>query len=95
MRREETTLLPIRAQYLRPLAALSRRFRSRTGTSVLLKTPGVYTRVPPEFEARLPVLAVCSKLVSEIYILLLQQKKWSRMASVPSPTSFCLLNSCL
>ena len=43
--REETTLLSIRAPYLRPLIALSQRFRSCTGTSVLLKTPGAYTRV--------------------------------------------------
>ena len=43
--REETTPLPIRAPYLRPLLALSQRPRSCTGTSGLLKIPGAYTQV--------------------------------------------------
>ena len=43
--REETTLLSIRAPHLRPLIAISQRFRSCTGTSVLLKSPGAYTQV--------------------------------------------------
>ena len=37
--REETVLLLIRAPYPRPLMALSRRFRSGTGTSVLSVCP--------------------------------------------------------
>ena len=45
--REETTLLSMCAPHLRPLIALSQRFRSCSGTSVLLKTPGAYTRVDP------------------------------------------------
>ena len=45
--RKETTLLSMCAPHLRPLIALSQRFRSCTGASVLLKTPGAYTRARP------------------------------------------------
>ena len=40
--RKETTRRSVCAPHLRPLIALSQRFRSCTGTSVLLKTPGAY-----------------------------------------------------
>ena len=43
--REETTLLSIREPYPRPLIALSQRFRSCTGTSVLPKSLGSCTAV--------------------------------------------------
>ena len=46
MSREETTLRSMCAPHLRPLIALSQRFRRCAGASVLLKTPGAYTRVP-------------------------------------------------
>ena len=45
MSREETTLLSIREPYPRPLIALSQRFRSCTGTSVLPKSLGSCTAV--------------------------------------------------
>ena len=43
--REETTLLSMCAPHLRPLIALSQRFRSCTGTSVLSVCPGSYSVV--------------------------------------------------
>ena len=45
MRRIEVTLLSIREPYQRPLIALSQRFRSCTGTSVLSVCPGSYSVV--------------------------------------------------
>ena len=47
--REETTLLSMCAPHLRPLIALSQRFRGCTGTSVLLKTPGAYNYTRAEW----------------------------------------------
>ena len=60
--RGDLTALPIAisAPYPRPLVALSRRFRTCTETSVLLKTPGADTRVCPcntHGQARSPVEA--------------------------------------
>ena len=43
--RKEVTLLSIREPYPRPLIALSQRFRSCTGTSVLSVCPGSYSVV--------------------------------------------------
>ena len=60
--REETTLTPlsIRAPYPRPLIALSQRFRSRTGASVLPKTAGAYTR------SRVSRVHACENSTAEI-----------------------------
>ena len=47
--REHTTPLSVRAPHPKRFVALSLRSRSCTGTSVLLKTPGAYTRVAPMY----------------------------------------------
>ena len=60
--REETTLLSMCAPHLRPLIALSQRFRSCTGTSVLLKTPGAYTRVVVS-TWHMPCVMMCSSII--------------------------------
>ena len=52
--RKEAAPLPIREPYPRPLVALSPRFRSCTGTSVLSKSPRYCTAVPPAADAPVP-----------------------------------------